>query len=196
MKLLSPATLLVSAFMLFSVHAQEAQPSTESPGLKDKEKSDANKQSRKNKIESEDFLAKNAKAEGIKVLPDGLQYRVIREGTGAIPATNDLVFVKYRGRRLDGTEFGRHDRFLTRMDGGIQGWQEALQRMKVGSKLELFVPAALAFGDEGEEYLHIEPGSAVIYELELVSIAPPNPEFGRGLGHAFDLDTSPTPGNK
>ena len=196
MKLTLPATLLVTSFILFSVHAQEPKPSTESPGLTDKEKSDANKQAQKNKTASEAFLAKNAKAEGVKVLPDGLQYRVVREGTGAVPATNDLVFVKYRGRRLDGTEFGRHDRFLTRVDGGIQGWQDALQRMKVGSKLEIFVPAALAFGDEGEEYLHIEPGSAVIYDLELVSIAPPNPEFGRGLGHAFDLDNSPTPENK
>jgi FKBP-type peptidyl-prolyl cis-trans isomerase len=194
MKLTLPAALLVSAFVLCSVHAQQATPSTESPGLADTP--EANKQSQKNKIASEAFLAKNARAEGIKVLPDGLQYRVIHEGIGAVPATNDLVFVKYRGRRLDGTEFSRHDRFLTRLDGGIQGWQDALQRMRVGSKLEIFVPAALAFGDEGEEYLHIEPGCAVIYELELVSIAPLNPEFGRGLGHAFDLDGSPTPENK
>lgn len=195
MKLTLPATL-VAVCVLSPVHSQEPKPSAESPALTNKEESGANKQAQKNKITGEAFLAKNAKAEGIKVLPDGLQYRVIQEGTGVAPSTNDLVFVKYRGRRLDGTEFGRHDRFLTRVDGGIQGWQDALKRMRVGSKLEIFVPAALAFGDEGDEYLHIEPGAAVVYDLELVSIAPPNPEFGRGLGHAFDPDSSPTHENK
>src|SRR5205823_3657714 len=123
-----PTTFLLGALMCFSVTAEDAKPSTESSPPTEKEKADANK----NKAEGEAFLAKNAKAQGITVLPDGLQYRVMQPGTGQTPTTNDLVFIKYRGRRIDGTEFGHHNRFLTRMDGGIKGWQDALQRMKVG----------------------------------------------------------------
>jgi FKBP-type peptidyl-prolyl cis-trans isomerase FklB len=191
MKLTLPATLLLTAFTSFSATAQEPKPATESSESAAQEKAAANKQFQKNKADGEAFLAKNAKSEGISVLPDGLQYRVIQAGTGATPTTNDLVFIKYRGRRIDGTEFGHHSRFLTRIDAGLKGWQDALQRMRVGSKLEIFVPPALAFGEEGEPYLHIEPDSTLIYELELTSIAPPNPEFGRGLGHAFDGEVQP-----
>jgi FKBP-type peptidyl-prolyl cis-trans isomerase len=197
MKLTSPTTLLVSALMCVSAMGQDPKPATESSQATDTEKAGAANLSQKNKAEGEAFLAKNAKADGITVLPDGLQYRVIQPGSGKFPTTNDLVFIKYRGRRIDGTEFGHHNRFLTRMDGGIKGWQEALQRMRVGSKAEIFVPPTLAFGDEGEPYFHIEPGSTLIYEIELTSIAPLNPEFNtRGLGHAADEDPQPANANK
>ena len=186
---------LLSAFIVFSAIAEEPKLDSKPSGLPDQEKDSPAKPPSKNKIEGETFLAQNAKTQGITVLPDGLQYRVIQTGTGETPKTNDLVFVKYRGKRIDGTEFDHHNRFLTRVDGGIKGWQDALQRMRVGSKLEIFVPPALAFGDEGEPYHHIEPDSTLIYELELALIAPPNPELGRGLGHAFDGDVaSPSPG--
>jgi FKBP-type peptidyl-prolyl cis-trans isomerase FklB len=188
---LTLAILLLTALTSLSADVEDPKPAAGSSGSAAQEKAVANKQSQKNKAEGEAFLAKNAKTEGITVLPDGLQYRVIQAGTGAIPTTNDLVFIKYRGRRIDGTEFGHHDRFLTRVDAGLKGWQDALQRMRVGSKMEIFVPPALAFGEEGEPYLQIEPDSTLIYELELTSIAPPNPEFGRGLGHGFDGEVQP-----
>jgi FKBP-type peptidyl-prolyl cis-trans isomerase FklB len=146
------------------------------------------KQSEKNKFDGEAFLSKNAKADGIKVLPDGLQYRVVQEGAGEKPSTNDLIIVKYRGNFVDGKEFDRSEHFLTKSDGGMRGWQEALQRMRVGSKWVVFIPSELGFGHEGEPGHYIGPDAALIYELELVSIARPgDPLVGTGsLGHGLD----------
>jgi FKBP-type peptidyl-prolyl cis-trans isomerase len=139
------------------------------------------------KAEGQAFLATNAVAEGITVLPDGLQYRIIRTGTGAIPTTNDLIFIKYRGRVVAGAEFDHQSHFLTRSNGGIRGMQEALQRMKVGSRWQIFVPSALGFAEEGDPYHHIPPDSALSYDLELLSIAQPDdPQVGTGsLGHGL-----------
>jgi FKBP-type peptidyl-prolyl cis-trans isomerase FklB len=150
--------------------------------------SGALKQSEKNKADGEAFLAKNAMAEGIKVLPGGLQYRIVHEGTGEKPATNDLIVVKYRGNFVDGKEFDRSEHFLTRSDGGMKGWQDALQRMRVSSKWVIFVPSQLGFGHEGEPGHDIGPDATLIYELELVSIARPgDPLIGTGsLGHGLD----------
>jgi FKBP-type peptidyl-prolyl cis-trans isomerase FklB len=146
------------------------------------------KQSERNKVDGEAFLTKNAKAEGVKVLPDGLQYRIVQEGAGEKPATNDLIVVKYRGNFVDGKEFDRSEHFLTKSDGGMKGWQEALQRMRVGSKWVVFIPSELGFGHEGEPGHYIGPDATLIYELELVSIARPgDPLIGTGsLGHGLD----------
>lgn len=148
----------------------------------------AAKQSKKNREAGEAFLAKNAKAPGIKVLPDGLQYRIIQTGNGKIPTTNDLLLVKLRGKLIDGMIFDSKEHFPTRSNGGIQGVQEALQRMKVGSKWEVFVPANLGYGNEGEAALSIGPDSTLIYELELVAIAQPgDPRIGTGtVGHGLE----------
>jgi FKBP-type peptidyl-prolyl cis-trans isomerase FkpA len=146
------------------------------------------KQSEKNKADGETFLSKNAKADGIKILSDGLQYRVVKEGTGDKPTTNDLIIVKYRGNFVDGKEFDRSEHFLTKTDGGMKGWQDALQQMRVGSLWVIFVPSELAFGHEGEPGHQIGPDATLIYELELVSIAKPgDPLIGTGsLGHGLD----------
>jgi FKBP-type peptidyl-prolyl cis-trans isomerase len=146
------------------------------------------KQSEKNKTDGEAFLAKNAKADGIKILPDGLQYRVVEEGSGEKPTTNDLIIVKYRGNFVDGKEFDRSEHFLTKSDGGMKGWQDALQRMRVGSRWVVFIPAEIGFGHEGEPGHYIGPDATLIYELELVSIARPgDPLVGTGsLGHGLD----------
>jgi FKBP-type peptidyl-prolyl cis-trans isomerase FklB len=151
------------------------------------------KQSSKNKTDGDAFLAKNAKEPGVKVSPSGLQYRVLKSGTGEIPSTNDLVFVKYRGTLIDGTEFDHKNHFLTRSSGGIKGWQEALQRMKAGSKWQLFVPSALGFGPQGDPFLHIGPDATLIYEMELLSVAQPgDPRIGTGrVGHGLDDDETP-----
>lgn len=146
------------------------------------------KQSEKNKADGEGFLAKNAKADGIKTLPDGLQYRIVQEGTGAKPTTNDLIIVKYRGNFVDGKEFDRSEHFLTKSDGGIKGWQDALQRMRVGSKWVIFIPSELGFGHEGEPGHDIGPDAALVYELEVLSIPKEgDPLIGTGsLGHGLD----------
>ncbi len=144
--------------------------------------------SEKNRADGEAFLAKNAKAPDLKILPDGLQYRVVQEGTGEKPTTNDLIIVKYRGNFVDGKEFDRGEHFLTRTDGGMVAWQDALQRMRVGSKWVIFVPSELGFGHEGEPAKQIGPDATLIYELELVSIARPgDPLIGTGtVGHGLD----------
>jgi FKBP-type peptidyl-prolyl cis-trans isomerase FklB len=153
-------------------------------------------QSKKNKTAGEVFLAKNAKEAGIKLLPDGLQYRVLQEGTGAIPTTNDMIYIKMRGTFVDGRQFIRHDHYLIRCGGGMQGWRDALPQMKIGSKWQIFVSPNLAFAEQGEPAWGVGPDATLIFDLEMVSIAPPDAEFGRGrLGHAFeDSDiSSPDP---
>jgi len=171
------------------------QPSEMEPLLAQAQAFDAASKSQKNKGESAVFLARNAKEPGVNVLPDGLQYKIVQDGTGPAPTVDDLIFIRYRGTFVNGVEFDHHDRFLTRINGGIKGWQEALQRMKVGSKWQIFVPSDLAFGHEGESYHHIGPDTALIYDLELVSIAGSGEQqVSSGVGHGLDVGVAtPTP---
>lgn len=153
---------------------------------------ETSRQLHKNKAEGDAFLAKNAKAPGITVLPDGLQYRVLRPGTGAVPTTNDLLFIQFRGSLLDGREFARHSHFLTRPTGEPKGWHDALLRMNVGAKWQIFVPPHLAFGQAGDPIQKVGPGATVMYELELLRIAQPgDPDIGTGrLGHGLDGEST------
>ncbi len=121
------------------------------------------------------YLAESAKKEGVKTLPSGLQYKVLVEGSGASPQETDTVTMNYRGTLVDGTEF---DSSYTRghpetldVNALIPGWREALPMMKVGSKWQLFVPTELAYGKENIG--RIPPNSALIFEIELLGIAPP-----------------------
>lgn len=138
----------------------------------------------KNKKDGEAFLAENAKKPGVKTytvtLPDGtsaqMQYKVISEGTGAIPKSNDVVSANYKGTLIDGKEFdssAKHGPLKRPVNSLIKGWTEALQLMKVGSKWELYLPSTLAYGDRGT--MGIEPGSTLIFELELLGIEAPQP---------------------
>ena len=127
----------------------------------------------KNKKEGEAFLAANAKKEGVTVLPDGLQYKVLTAGTGKIPGSNDTVKVHYKGTLIDGTEFDssytRGQPMVTPVTRLIAGWTEALLKMHVGDKWQLVVPANLAYGDRGVAP-KIGPGAVLIFEMELLSI--------------------------
>jgi FKBP-type peptidyl-prolyl cis-trans isomerase len=131
----------------------------------------------KNKAEGEAFLATNKNNPGVVTLPDGLQYKVITNGTGAIPTPTDIVTVNYRGTFIDGKEFdnsaksGRPAQFA--VNSVIRGWTEALTHMKVGSKWQLFVPSELAYGERGGR--GVPPNSVLIFEAELLSTqsAPP-----------------------
>ncbi len=132
----------------------------------------------KNKAEGEVFLAANKAKSGVITLPDGLQYSVITNGTGAMPTATDTVTVHYRGTLIDGTEFDssykRGQPASFPVGGVIHGWTEALQKMNVGSKWKLFIPADLAYGEAGRP--GIPPNSTLIFEVELISIqAPPPP---------------------
>jgi FKBP-type peptidyl-prolyl cis-trans isomerase FklB len=129
----------------------------------------------KNKKEGEAFLAENKSKAGVQTLPDGLQYKVITEGTGPKPTTNDTVSVNYRGTLLDGTEFDssfkRGQPASFRVTGVIKGWTEALQMMPVGSKWRLFIPSELAYGERGQG-MNIGPNAVLTFEIELLSIQP------------------------
>jgi FKBP-type peptidyl-prolyl cis-trans isomerase len=126
----------------------------------------------KNQKEAADFLAKNAQTAGVQTTPSGLQYKVLKQGTGATPALTDKVRCHYRGTLLDGTEFdssygGEPAEFP--VDGVIPGWTEALQKMKVGDKWQLFVPGDLAYG-ANPPGPPIEPNSMLIFEVELLGV--------------------------
>ena len=131
----------------------------------------------KNKAEGEAFLATNKNTPGVIVLPDGLQYQVITNGTGAIPSSNEVATVNYRGTLLDGTEFdssykrGRPAQFQIGLV--IHGWAEALEKMPIGSKWKLFIPAELAYGDQGRP--GIPPNATLIFEVELLDAKIPPP---------------------
>lgn len=128
----------------------------------------------KNKKAGEDFLAENADKEGVVVTQSGLQYKVINEGDGQYTPTNDdSVTVHYRGTFIDGTEFDstyeRNEPYSVKARKLIEGWGEALQLMSEGSKWELYIPADLAYGEEGSEP-YIEPNATLIFEVELLNI--------------------------
>jgi FKBP-type peptidyl-prolyl cis-trans isomerase FklB len=127
----------------------------------------------KNKKEGETFLAENKKKEGVKTTASGLQYRVIKEGTGEIPKATDTVVTNYKGTLIDGTEFDssykRGEPATFPVTGVIKGWTEALQLMKVGSKWQLFIPSEIAYGEKGAGR-DIGPNATLIFEIELISI--------------------------
>jgi FKBP-type peptidyl-prolyl cis-trans isomerase FklB len=127
----------------------------------------------KNKKEGEAFLAENKKKDGVKTLPSGLQYKVIKKGSGKKPTSSDTVTTNYRGTLIDGTEFDssyrRGQPATFPVNGVIPGWTEALKLMEVGSKWQLFIPSNLAYGERGAGS-NIGPNRTLIFEIELISI--------------------------
>lgn len=126
-----------------------------------------------NRKEAEAFLAENASAEGVVVTDSGLQYKVLAEGGGASPSESDTVEVHYEGTLLDGSVFDssyqRGETVSFPVNGVIEGWTEALQMMKVGSKWKLFIPSDLAYGPGGAGQM-IGPNAALVFEVELLGI--------------------------
>ena len=126
-----------------------------------------------NKAAGEKFLAENKTKEGVKTTESGLQYKVITEGKGEIPADTCKVKVNYKGTLIDGTEFDssykRKEPATFRANQVIKGWTEALTMMPVGSKWELYIPQELAYGAR-ESGGQIKPFSTLIFEVELVGI--------------------------
>lgn len=129
--------------------------------------------SEKNLKEGEAFLAKNKTADGVTALPNGLQYRVIKAGTGDMPKAGDMVTVNYEGRFVDGTVFdssfkrGRPATFP--VSGVIPGWQEALKMMKKGGSWEVFIPASLGYGKQGIGGV-IGPNETLIFKVDLLDV--------------------------
>jgi FKBP-type peptidyl-prolyl cis-trans isomerase len=126
----------------------------------------------KNKAAGEKFLAENAKKEGVKVTESGLQYKVVKEGTGASPKATDKVNVHYHGTLLDGTVFDssvqREEPVSFPLNQVIKGWTEGLQLMKVGGKTTFYIPSDLAYGES--ERGPGGPHSTLVFEVELLDI--------------------------
>ena len=129
-----------------------------------------------NKKTGEAFLAANKTKEGVVTLPSGLEYKIIKEGTGPKPTADDTVLCHYRGTLVDNTEFDssykRNEPLKIPVGGVIKGWTEAMQLMPVGSKWQLFIPSDLAYGERGAPGSPIGPNSTLIFEVELISIEP------------------------
>ena len=128
----------------------------------------------KNLTDGRAFLSNNKNAPEVVVLPSGLQYKIVTQGTGAKPAATDKVTVHYHGTLIDGTVFEssveRNQPIELTVNHVIPGWIEALQLMPVGSKWILYIPSELAYGENPRPGGPIEPNSALIFEVELLSI--------------------------
>ncbi len=124
--------------------------------------------------EGQEFLAENKKKDGVITLESGLQYEVIKEGSGPKPKDTDKVTTHYHGTLIDGTVFDssvdRGEPATFPVNGVIKGWTEALQLMPVGSKWRLFIPTELAYGQNPRPNGVIKPNMALIFEVELLKI--------------------------
>jgi len=127
---------------------------------------------------SQAFLAKNAKEPGVRTLPSGLQFKVVRSGpaNGLRPQLGDEVKVNYEGKLIDGKVFDssyeRGQPAAMPLKGLIPGWQEALQLMRPGDEWILYVPPKLGYGDEGAGGGEIPPGAALVFRIELIDVLP------------------------
>jgi FKBP-type peptidyl-prolyl cis-trans isomerase FklB len=142
--------------------------------MQQREKGRMDQEGQKNQREEQAFLTQNKGKPGVQTTPSGLQYRVLTQGQGASPTINDTVKCNYRGTLLNGTEFDASARHGGPAEfpvkGVIPGWTEALQKMHVGDKWQLFVPAKLAYG-MNPPGPPIEAGSLLVFEIELLDIA-------------------------
>ncbi|WP_230655751.1 FKBP-type peptidyl-prolyl cis-trans isomerase [Psychrobacter sp. I-STPA10] len=135
----------------------------------------------KNKTAGAEYLAANAKKEGVVTTDSGLQYKVLKQGTGPSPTANDLVQVQYEGKLIDGTVFDssyeRGEPAIFAVKDMIPGFSEGLEQMKEGGKYELYIPADIAYGETGNPA--IEPNSTLIFTVEMLKV---NPELPKAPG--------------
>lgn len=133
----------------------------------------AEEQAKAAKVEGENFLAENAKKPGVKTLPSGLQYQVLREGNGRRPTATDEVECHYEGTLINGQVFdSSYQRGQTATFGlnqVIKGWTEGLQLMQEGAKYRFFIPYSLAYGEQGAGQA-IPPYAALIFDVELIKV--------------------------
>ncbi len=150
---------------------QQAQAMAQAKMMQIKSKN-MEKQYGENKAAGEKFLAANKNKAGVKTLPSGVQYKVIKVGNGAMPADTSMVKVNYEGKTIDGKVFDssykRGQPLQLRANQVIKGWTEALVHMPVGSVWEVYIPQQLAYGDR--EQGQIKPFSALVFKIELLSV--------------------------
>ena len=168
-------TLVGTNTLLTQQEAQETMRAWQME-LRNKRTEQQKVQGDKNKKEGDAFLTDNAKKPGVILLPSGLQYKVLASGTGKTPASNDVVKAHYKGTLTDGTEFDssytRGQPFVSPANRVIAGWTEALTKMKVGDKWQLFIPPNLGYGERGAPP-KIGPNAVLIFEMELLGIEEP-----------------------
>lgn len=161
----SVVTMIGLSLLCANVYAADNQANQTTTGTQMQTTGDTNKST------GQAFLTTNKSKQGVVTLPSGLQYKVIKQGTGAKPNINDTVTVNYVGTLIDGTEFDssykRNEPATFPVGGVIAGWTEALQLMPVGSKWELFIPAELAYGANGMPPV-IGPNQTLIFTVELL----------------------------
>jgi len=156
----------------------------------------------KNAKAGDAFLAANKEKEGVAALPSGLQYKVLKPGDGGTPKAADTVVARYRATLVDGTEIGRSPTdgspLTFQVANVIAGLSEALQRMKVGAKWQLFIPSGLAYGEKGSgsrgKDVAVEPNVALLMEVELVAVEPPaaKPAAPGAVAPPFQQPKSPS----
>lgn len=140
----------------------------------------------KSAAEAQAFMATNAKAEGVKVLPSGVQYKVVRSGPaeGLKPGPNDEVKVHYEGKLVSGKVFdSSYDRgqpAAMPLPALIPAWKEALQLMRPGDEWILYVPPEMGYGEEGAGGGEIPPNSVLIFRIELIDVLPAPGRIGQG----------------
>ena len=143
--------------------------------MMEKQAAKAKEETAKNAAAGEKFLAENKGKEGVKTTASGLQYKVIKEGSGAAPKETETVVVHYKGTLIDGKEFDssykRNEPATFPVNRVIKGWTEGLQLMKPGSKYQFFIPASLGYGERGAGQ-DIGPNQTLIFEVELQSVKP------------------------
>lgn len=155
--------------------------------LQNKHQQEMEAKATENKEKAKEFFEENAKKEGIQTTESGLQYQILEPGSGEKPRAFDTVTVHYKGMLLDGTIFDssydRGEPATFPLNRVIKGWTEGLQLIGKGGKIKLFIPPELGYGDMGAGQT-IPPGSALIFEVELIDIKPGSPDAG-GNPHGF-----------
>jgi len=135
----------------------------------------------KNQKEGDAFLAKNKDKPGVKVTASGLQYEVVKQGTGPKPKATDIVKVDYTGTKIDGTKFDssvdRGQPATFPLNQVVPGWTEGLQLMPVGSEYKFYIPGKLAYGERGPA--QIGPNATLVFSVKLISIEPPAAAEGK-----------------
>lgn len=141
--------------------------------MMEKQQAKQTEASTSNKTDGDKFLAENKSKEGVKSTKSGLQYKVLKKGSGAMPKVSDTVVTHYSGTLINGKVFDssykRNSPATFPVNGVIKGWTEALQLMEVGSKWQLFIPSELAYGERGAG-ADIGPNQVLIFEIELLEI--------------------------
>ncbi len=164
---------MIASMSVISVNSYaDAQYSTDQSQMQNSAQSQPN-DSAKNQQMGKAFLLANQTKPGVKTLADGLQYKVLNQGNGPMPTDSDVVVVDYAGTLINGTEFDssykRGQPATFPVSGVIPGWTEALKLMPVGSTWELYIPASLAYGDQGAPP-SIGPNETLIFKVHLISM--------------------------